>query len=92
LSFAGEQNYIVLTKDQRIRRRPLEILAIRTAKVRAVILTVKGARGPEIAEVVLNSISKIRRQVADRGGPCIFTLTKGGILKEVGVKRTKSLR
>ena len=55
MSFAGERNYIVLTKDQRIRRRPLEILAIRTAKVRAVILTVKGAKGPEIAEVVLNS-------------------------------------
>ena len=32
LSFAGEREYIVLTKDRRIRRKPLEIEAIKRAR------------------------------------------------------------
>lgn len=90
LSFAGERSYIVLTKDRRIRRKPLEIQAIKRAKVRAVILTVEGAKGAEIAEIILKSLPKIRRDVADREGPCIFTLTKAGSLSEVGVKKERA--
>jgi predicted nuclease of predicted toxin-antitoxin system len=86
LSFAGERGYIVLTKDRRIRRKLLEIEAIKQARVRAVILTVKGAKGAEIAGVILKALPRIVRSVADREGPCIFTLTKAGLLSEVGFK------
>ena len=49
----------MLTKDQRLRYRPLEIATLRTSKVRVFVLTAGNLRGTEIAAVFLAALPKI---------------------------------
>lgn len=47
--------YILLTKDGRIRRRPLERLALRAAKLDAFFLGNRQLRGPDMAEALVRA-------------------------------------
>jgi hypothetical protein len=49
LRTVGERGWVVLTKDQRLRYRPLEIAALRASKARVFVLTAGNLRGIEIA-------------------------------------------
>ena len=45
LRTVGERGWVVLTKDQRLRYRPLEIAALRASKARVFVLTAGNLRG-----------------------------------------------
>jgi len=51
LRTVGERGWVVLTKDQRLRYRPLEIAALRASKARVFVLIAGNLRGIEIAAV-----------------------------------------
>jgi len=61
LRTAGERGWVVLTKDQRLRYRPLEIAALRASKARVFVLTAGNLRGIEIAAVFLKALPRIFR-------------------------------
>jgi predicted nuclease of predicted toxin-antitoxin system len=44
LAAAGERGWVVLTKDQKLRYRPLEISALRASKARVFVLTAGNLR------------------------------------------------
>ncbi len=70
LAFAGEHGWVVLMKDDRIRRRPAEIEALRIAGVRAFCLTNANLRAVEQSErFVANRHRIIQRAV--KPGPFI---------------------
>ncbi|MGC2658517.1 MAG: hypothetical protein WA324_11225 [Bryobacteraceae bacterium] len=53
LRAVGDRGWVVLTKDQRLRYRPLEIAALRASKAKVFVLTAGNLRGNEIAYAVL---------------------------------------
>lgn len=67
---AGRLGWIVLAKDERIRRRPAELEAIVAARVKAFYLTSGGITGPEQAALLLTHIHRIIQR-ATRAGPMV---------------------
>jgi hypothetical protein len=68
---AGENNWIVLTKDDAIRRRPAERDAMIEAAVRVFCLTTAQLRGTEQTERFVENRHRIIRQ-ARKPGPYIY--------------------
>jgi predicted nuclease of predicted toxin-antitoxin system len=62
LRAVGEQGWVLLTKDQRLRYRPLEIAALRASNARVFVLTAGNLRGVEIAAVFQVALPRIDLQ------------------------------
>jgi PIN like domain len=75
---AGEQHWIVLTKDDAIRRRPAERDAIVDAAVQVFCLTTATLRGREQTARFLHNRHRILRQ-ARKPGPYIYGVYEKGI-------------
>jgi hypothetical protein len=89
LRFAGENGFIVLTRDKGIRKRALEVDAFRRHGVRAVVLIGRGAQGltnEENARVIVKALPAIERDVLPRKPPCIFRLRGDGTLQEQALR------
>src|SRR5207249_11200287 len=69
LRTVGERGWVVLTKDQRLRYRPLEIGALRASHARVFVLTAGNLRGSEIAAVFLAALPRMYRVLDSRPGP-----------------------
>jgi hypothetical protein len=75
---AGARNWIVLTKDDAIRRRPAERDALIKAGVRVFCLTNAQLRGVEQTVRFVNNRHRIIRQ-ARKSGPYIYAVYAKGI-------------
>lgn len=75
---AGENSWIVLTKDDAIRRRPAERDALTEAGVRAFCLTSAQLRGAEEIERFVSNRHRILRQ-ARNAGPYIYGVYESGL-------------
>ena len=78
LADAGEHNWVVLMKDDAIRRRPSERDALSEAKVRAFCLTNAQLRASEQSARFIGNIERILRQ-AEKPGPYIYGVYDGYI-------------
>lgn len=85
LAAAGKNNWIVVTRDERIRYRVAEKQAIRRAKVRAFVLAAQGDLRAEIlAEIFIKALPKIRRTVNQRKPPFVAKISRGGDVTVLG--------
>ena len=75
---AGENDWIVLTKDDAIRRRPAERDALTEAAVRVFCLTNRHLRGVEQTERFVANLDRILRQ-ARKPGPYIYGVYANGL-------------
>ena len=82
LAEAGARNWIVLAKDERIRRRPAELSAIRAARVKAFYLTAGGLKGEVQASLLLKHIHRIIQR-ARKSGPMVWAVTDSGLHRVV---------
>jgi hypothetical protein len=72
LSHVGRHDWVVLTKDKRIRRREDEREALIAANVRMFVLSVGHTlRGEEMAQVFINNISRMERTIRKQTPPFI---------------------
>jgi predicted nuclease of predicted toxin-antitoxin system len=79
LTAAGKNNWIVVTRDERVRYRVAEKQAMRRAKVRAFVLAAQGDLRAEIlAEIFLKALPKIRRTVKQQRPPFIAKISRDG--------------
>jgi predicted nuclease of predicted toxin-antitoxin system len=78
LRTAGERGWVVLTKDQRLRYRPLEIAALRASNARVFVLTAGNLRGGEIAAVFVKALPRIRSILRLRPGPFLARISQSG--------------
>jgi predicted nuclease of predicted toxin-antitoxin system len=79
LAATGKKNWIVVTRDERIRYRLAERQAIRRAKVRAFVLAAQGdLRAEMLAEIFLKALPRIRRTVKKQKPPFIAKISRGG--------------
>lgn len=84
LTAVGKKNWIVVTRDERIRYRTAERQAIRRAKVRALVLAAQGdLRAEMLAETFVKALPKILRIVQQRKPPFIAKISRGGDLNLV---------
>lgn len=76
----GRRGWIVLTKDQRIRRRPVERDAFVDARVRGFFLAARALRGPEVAELFATFLPRMLQVVAQYRAPFIAIVRRDGIV------------
>jgi predicted nuclease of predicted toxin-antitoxin system len=74
----GERGWVVLTKDQRLRYRPLEIAALRASNARVFVLTAGNLRGIEIAAVFVTALRRIHRILHRQPGPFLARVSLSG--------------
>jgi len=73
LEAAGASRWVVLTKDKRIRYRPVELAAVRRHAVRMFCLTRGDLTAAEQADRFLRNLESIER-AASRAGPFIYAV------------------
>ena len=70
IELAADRGWVVLTKDDRIRRRPAELRAVRAHAVRMFCLTNANLQGAEQLDRFLSNINRIVQR-SQRPGPWI---------------------
>ena len=78
LRAVGERGWVVITKDQRLRYRPLEIGALRASKARVFVLTAGNLRGIDIATVFLTALPRICTVLHSLPGPFVARVSQSG--------------
>jgi predicted nuclease of predicted toxin-antitoxin system len=78
LSQVGQQGWIVLTKDHRIRYRNVERIALMNAGVAAFILTSGDLQGEEMAQIFVKALSAITRFLSKHDKPFIAKVARDG--------------
>jgi hypothetical protein len=84
LTRAGNEGWIVLTKDKLIRKRPIEREALVAAAVRAFVFTGGNMSGVEMAESIVAAIPRMLRVIASTRAPFIARITGSGIVDVIG--------
>lgn len=74
----GRSGWVILTKDQRLRYRPLEVTALRSSGARVFVLVAGNLRGSEIAAVFVSALANIYRILHAHQGPFVARITKSG--------------
>jgi hypothetical protein len=79
----GRREWVLITKDQNIRRNPLERAAYETARVRGFVVTGKDMGGEELAGLLVRCLPGMVHRAAGRLGPLLFTISRGGIFTKL---------
>jgi hypothetical protein len=83
LAKAGENGWVVLTRDKRIRYRQLERFALQTAKVRAFVFAGGNVTGKDTGEILAKILKKLEKLSRAQSGPFIYTIARSGALTRV---------
>lgn len=77
---AGERGYVVLTRDQAIRRTPMEAAIVREARVLYFALTSGNLTATQMAAAILTAVPQIEGLVRSRRGrrAVMARITAGG--------------
>lgn len=78
LETAGRENWVVLTRDQNIRRRPNELAAVKAAGIVMFVLSQGNLSAAETARIVVGAYTRMMRAAQGTRRPAIFTLTREG--------------
>jgi hypothetical protein len=74
----GRRKWVVITKDQNIRKRPLEKAAIIAANVRAFVFTGGEVSGVEMGEILAAAVHRICRILDETPAPFVARVTAAG--------------
>lgn len=77
----GAKNWVVLSRDERIRYRPLELQALTQAKVKAFVLVAGNLRGTEMAKILVDALPEIIKTVRENDPPFIAKIYKDSTVK-----------
>jgi PIN domain-containing protein len=78
LRAVAQHGWVIFTKDQRLRYRPLEIAALRSSRARVFVLVAGSLRGSEIAAAFVAALPRICRILRKHAGPFVARITKDG--------------
>ena len=79
----GRRGWVLITKDQNIRRNALERAAYEAAGVRGFIATGKDMSGKELGELLVRCLPYMARKVSGRSGPLLYTISRGGTITDL---------
>ncbi len=83
LPVVGREEWIVITRDKNIRRKPNELKAFRDAKVIAFALASGNASAEDTARLVVGLYPKILRKTRGAKPPAMFSVTLAGTISPV---------
>lgn len=75
------RKWVVLTKDEKIRYRPLEITALRNAGLRVFVVICGNVTGAATAQVILRSMPKIIAFARRKRAPFLCYVYKDGTVR-----------
>jgi predicted nuclease of predicted toxin-antitoxin system len=78
LAEAGRNNWVVLTRDKRIRYRTLERAALHAANVRAFVFTGGNVTAKDTSAILSRALVKIGRICQSVPGPFIYHIGRSG--------------
>jgi hypothetical protein len=79
----ARRNWVLVTKDQNIRRNPMERNAYEAAKLRGFVVTGKDMSGAELGELLVRCLPGMVRRVSGTIGPSLFTISRLGIFAKL---------
>jgi len=79
----AHRNWVLITKDQNIRRNPLERAAYEVAALRGFVVTGKDMNATELGELLVHCLPGMVRRAAGRPGPLLFTISRDGIFRKL---------
>jgi hypothetical protein len=77
----ASRRWVVITKDEKIRYRPLELQALRSAALRVFIVICGNLTGAATADVILKAMPRILATLNSRRGPFVCHVYKDGTVK-----------
>lgn len=83
LAEAGRRGWVVLSKDERIRRNRIERDALHAAGVRAFFLTQQGLTGPEMATLFSAALKGMISRACSQPAPFIYTVSRSGQFQRI---------
>jgi hypothetical protein len=78
IPFAGDKGWLVITTDDRIRRRALEKRGVLRKKVRLFIFTDNNTFGETMAQRLLGALSEMKSLIVRQAPPLMASITKAG--------------
>ncbi len=78
LPVIGQEGWVVITSDKRIRRRALEKQAVSENRVRFFCFTSNDMSGQEMADALGRALPSIRRIAENNTPPYVATISKSG--------------
>ena len=81
IALVGHRGWVAITKDRNIRYRASELEAIRRHTARVIVIRMKNATGPEIAELLLKGRRRIARFAAKTPPPFVAGIYGSGTVK-----------
>ena len=79
----GRRGWVLITRDQNIRRNPLERVAYESAALRGFVMTGHDMGGDDMAALLVRSLPGMIRRVAGRTGPLMFSISRGGTFSKL---------
>lgn len=76
------RGWTILTKDSRIRYRPLEHEAVRASRAGLFVLTAGSVSGTEMAEIFVHHLARMERIALSRPRPFIARVTRSRVTVE----------
>ncbi len=92
LAEVGRRGWVVLTKDQRIRRRRVEIEALLAANLAAFVLTSGSLTGAATATAFANAWPRIRKFVRDYPQPFVAAVDASGNVRLLTAAERRAAR
>lgn len=83
LAAVGRRGWVVLSKDERIRRNRIEREALEAARVRAFFLTQQDITGQEMANLFRDALPGMINRGISQPAPFIFTISRSGKFSRV---------
>jgi len=79
----ARRDWILITKDQHIRRNPLERTAYEAAGLRGFVATGKDLSGEELGALLVQSLDGMVRRTHNRPGPLLFAISRTGMFSKL---------
>lgn len=83
LRAVGAKGWLVLTRDQNIRRKPDELAVLREAGIILFALTSGNLSAQETADIVIQAWPKMQRIATETSPPAIFSITRGAEIRKI---------
>lgn len=88
LPVVGANRWVLITKDERIRKRPLELKAFVGAKVRAFVMTMAGEMtGADQGELIGRALKRIVLLAAKTKPPFLANITASGNVELIQLRK-----
>jgi hypothetical protein len=79
LGRVGAEKWILLTKDENIRKRPIEVRALIGAKVKAFVMTAAGQlKGEDQGRLIAKALPRVVRLATKTRPPFVANITASG--------------